>query len=274
MGCDIHLYTERRDDSGSSWDPATVRVKCSMCGRGGKPVEPDCYWCKGTGCELGFGDRNYELFSMLAGVRNYSLNTPIAEPRGLPSDLSAVLQPGKGEFDDDAWFGDHSFSHLYLRELLDDLYWAKISIRSGVVSLAELKRWIAKGAKGSPESWCASVGGAGVRMVPFQLAREIAAACEYGESSGVWENIPISHRLTAAEFGYKWQGFGFEKVPKHGPIEELLVGYPSGAISIYTEVIWHQTYRDGAGRFLTEFVPELMKLGSPDDVRIVFGFDS
>jgi hypothetical protein len=37
-------------------------------------------------------ERNYDLFAKLAGVRNYKNVTPIALPRGLPSDISPMTR--------------------------------------------------------------------------------------------------------------------------------------------------------------------------------------
>lgn len=78
MGCDIHLIAQRRE--GDTW----VRVDVAA-----------------------FEDRTYGRFGFLAGVRNYSAVTPIAEPRGLPA----------GFTDDGDELGDHSFSWLTIAEL-------------------------------------------------------------------------------------------------------------------------------------------------------------
>jgi hypothetical protein len=55
MGCDIHAMIERKSRYG---------------------------WVNSGDPDVG---RNYEMFAVLAGVRNYDGITPIAEPRGLPS---------------------------------------------------------------------------------------------------------------------------------------------------------------------------------------------
>jgi hypothetical protein len=73
-----------------------------------------------------FDWRDYGMFGFLAGVRNYSEVPPISPPRGLPY---WVERQGKR----DGWygveadeygfrFGDHSFSFLYVKELLDFNY--------------------------------------------------------------------------------------------------------------------------------------------------------
>jgi hypothetical protein len=83
MGCDIHTQAEKRID--------------------GK-------WTRIDGLEP-FDWRSYGMYAFLAGVRNYSAVTPIAEPRGLPADA---------DYTEDAehWLGEHSFSWLSIDELL------------------------------------------------------------------------------------------------------------------------------------------------------------
>lgn len=58
MGCDIHVHVEIK--IGGKWHHYS---------------QPDV-------------DRNYTLFARMAGVRNGNMVDPIAEPRGLPEDVS------------------------------------------------------------------------------------------------------------------------------------------------------------------------------------------
>lgn len=87
MGCDIHWFVERQRDDGT-WE-----------------IRP----------EADYNDRNYDLFTALANVRNYNERvTPIAEPRGLPDDVSPEVRA-----DSDAWDSDgHSHSWHTLEALL------------------------------------------------------------------------------------------------------------------------------------------------------------
>jgi len=86
MGCDIHTNTEVKKD----WIWENVNF------------EP-------------FGWRNYNMFSLLAGVRNYGIIKPMAEPRGLPDDVSIEVYEKHREESGDA----HSESYLTLRELVE-----------------------------------------------------------------------------------------------------------------------------------------------------------
>jgi hypothetical protein len=81
MGCDIHTRAEKR-----------VAGKWTVID-GFRPFD----W------------RDYRMYGFLADVRNYSAVPPIAEPRGLPSDM-APAPPFE-------YLGDHTFSWLSVKEL-------------------------------------------------------------------------------------------------------------------------------------------------------------
>jgi hypothetical protein len=90
MGCDIHLYFEKKNKQGV-WEKIEIDER----------ILPD--------------DRNYRLFSFLAGVRNYEefKFQPQFANRDIPNDTSL---PGTDT--DDIFMGDHSFTHAYLDEIL------------------------------------------------------------------------------------------------------------------------------------------------------------
>ena len=58
--------------------------------------------------------RHYNLFGLLAGVRNYNIK-PIAPPRGFPKDVSKSITEGYNSWGSDA----HSASWLTLAELMN-----------------------------------------------------------------------------------------------------------------------------------------------------------
>lgn len=98
MGCDIHSYVEYRDKTTGLWKMVRIYVPYRWEPERLDLVEP-------------FNGRNYELFAILAGVRG--LAQPIAEPRGIPRDVSnGVLR--KWEKDKE-W--NHTPSWLTLAEL-------------------------------------------------------------------------------------------------------------------------------------------------------------
>lgn len=103
MGCDIHLWYERKTND--SWQDVSV------------PVDE---WKAGP-----LDHRSYATFGFLADVRNYSAITPICEPRGWPTDFKHT-KPDREEYD--PWYRDdegymfdeyHSHSWLSIKELLD-----------------------------------------------------------------------------------------------------------------------------------------------------------
>ncbi|MEV2910725.1 hypothetical protein ABNF65_19460, partial [Paenibacillus larvae] len=57
--------------------------------------------------------RSYRLYAALADVRNYNRVKPISEPRGLPSDVSAVVKEQSDEWGAYA----HHRSYLTVKEL-------------------------------------------------------------------------------------------------------------------------------------------------------------
>lgn len=84
MGCDIHIFTERK--------------------RGGK-------WLLTEILDI---DRSYALFANLANVRNHdNMAKPICQPKGWPDDISNGGKDIREYWGDDA----HSASYLYPSEL-------------------------------------------------------------------------------------------------------------------------------------------------------------
>jgi hypothetical protein len=90
MGCDIHAMIEYRYAKGKAWFVAA------------------------TALSIG---RYYELFGYLAGVRDDV--TPLAEPRGFPTNSCYSLTVKDIEKDESQWnfWGDHTASWLTAKEL-------------------------------------------------------------------------------------------------------------------------------------------------------------
>lgn len=102
MGCDIHHFFEVR--RGNRWYSVHAEIPSPYGG--------------GEVSLLGAPDlgRNYSLFGHLAGVRHSPVLGPIAEPRGLPEDISPEVQRQADFWEDDA----HSHSWLTLKEIRDN----------------------------------------------------------------------------------------------------------------------------------------------------------
>ncbi len=235
MGTDIHMRVEVRVDG--KWQEANANP---------------------------YRNRNYDVFAVLAGVRNGSgfagcdtgdPVTPISEPRGLPEDDSAkpYKDPPFGwssEADDPYYYsclGDHSFSWLTLEEILA-YDWHQAKVKRGVISLAAFAKWDAAGC-GMPEGgWSGGISGPNVFHVSNDTAR--------GLLRDDYEGQVQKTMATARE--YKWG-----RCDKR----ELFAEF-------YTQVQWETTIAERCREFVEEYIPALQTLGAPQDVRIVFGFDS
>lgn len=109
MGCDIHMYTEFKHDG--QWkncdhfmfNPSFDPTRCKSFLSSQYQLVPF------------FDDRNYDLFSVLANVRNYANTDYIDNHRGLPENVTLYV---KSEYED--WELDaHSASYFTLKELID-----------------------------------------------------------------------------------------------------------------------------------------------------------
>ena len=189
MGCDIHIKIEKRVDNAwvdvpwTSSDKRTYDHKHDPTGA----LEISDY----------FDGRNYNLFGILAGVRQGTWGDnipPIAESRDIPEDSPLFNSTDYKDY----YLGDHSYSFVTLRELLD-YDWDAPYVYHAQVSKDVADEMVKTG--NPPTSWCAS----GTNCVP---------------------------------------------------------------------VTWQTTRRHAVHEWPDEVLPVLQQLGNPDDVRLVFGFDS
>ena len=97
MGCDVHIFAERKDKKYNYWE----RVNLYR-------VNPDH---SDLECVEPWEGRNYDLFSLLAGVRGCYESFDF--PRGIPNDVSLMV-----EKEYNSWGGEcHSASWYDLYEL-------------------------------------------------------------------------------------------------------------------------------------------------------------
>lgn len=158
MGCDIHLHVEVKKGLNKYKEPSWI------CGdyfrlnpyykapeaRNSQDQEDNDPWVttekyhKTNFCE----DRNYDLFSVLANVRNYGGNDYIDEPRGVPEDASQEIK------DDYASWGmdGHSASYFTLKELINWQKEQRFVRHSGLVSAEEAENLDEYGTL--PTMWC------------------------------------------------------------------------------------------------------------------------
>lgn len=133
MGCDIHMYVERLGFDGK-W----------YCSDYFTPAKNNFENMQHVPL---YDGRNYELFAMLANVRNYGNVEPISEPKGIPDDCCDYIKK-----EDEYWSDDgHSRSWLTLKELIDYKNEHPITKWSGMLNPRQIEE-LNKGI--TPNSWC------------------------------------------------------------------------------------------------------------------------
>lgn len=140
MGCDIHMYVEYKKKDSDKWENGDF-FRLNPYG-----------YLKG---ESKFsvvkihGDRNYSLFSTLAGIRDYTEKVkPVADPKDFPEDACKLVKNEFIKWDSDA----HTPSWLTLKELRDYQDTNPVLHFSGMVSPETA---IALDEEGkSPNEWC------------------------------------------------------------------------------------------------------------------------
>lgn len=104
MGCDIHLYTERRHKK----DDKEIWICCDHFRRNPYSIlYPEELNEKEWGIVSIYDHRDYNLFATLADVRNYDHVIPIDKPRGLPEDVS------KDVYNESLRWGSDGHSHSW-----------------------------------------------------------------------------------------------------------------------------------------------------------------
>lgn len=203
----------------------------------------------GTQCEHIFDDRSYDTFAILADVRNgrgfAGVKTgegfvPISEPRGLPKDMSPELA-----------------AHLADIQQYD---WTQTTRKSGIVGLSELARWKQSG---RPQMWSGGIGGPGIGVIDatdaVPLIDDALTACSvlaHGQSRAAswWDLYHSQENVVIDVTSVLQRRFGFQRP--------------------HFLVTWEVSYADAASKFLWKVVPRLWRLGEPENVRLVFYFDS
>lgn len=184
MGCDIHLFLEKRNEASGKWEAVkgvnepevkslhSIIEKCKSRGESTEYWEQRIQEEQNGTYDFIYSGRNYTLFSILAGVRNSCSLKPIREPRGIPSDVSDSVIAGSDEWGPDG----HSHSYLSVKELLE-FDWSQGFKREGWVNSEDYKEFKENG---SPSTWSRSVGGGGVDHVTnYDMDNFIADNGEY-----------------------------------------------------------------------------------------------
>lgn len=150
MGCDIHCYCEVRKNG--KWEELKEKIFKSCYS---EELSSDPYH-----------GRNYDLFAILANVRNgrgfAGSDTgngfmPISPLKGLPADVSGEIKKSSDSWDCDG----HSHSWVTLKELID-YNWSQKTFKRGVVNENEYKTFKLNG---EPDGWCSSCSGPNIVMI-------------------------------------------------------------------------------------------------------------
>jgi hypothetical protein len=159
MGCDIHMYVEKKVKG--KW----VKVGDVFDNPYYEPEGPDYSW-NTPKTDQPYSGRNYNLFAILADVRNgYGFAgcdtgdavEPIDYPRGLPHDVSKEIQVCSDEWGVDG----HSHSHFTIREILDH-NWTTKKTHRGWVGRSGYEEFLENG---EPSGWSGGISGGGVKHV-------------------------------------------------------------------------------------------------------------
>lgn len=235
MGCDIHLFVEAK--ANGKWGPKDAWEMDTDC-------EPPAL--KVPYGKRFYDGRNYNLFSILANVRNgYGFAgcktgvgfVPIAMPKGMPDDASEAVA-GESE----SWGEDgHSHSWLTLREILE-YDWTQTTTLRGYVDALSFREWMHSRRDGGfgPKSYCGGVGGSSVKIISHDEMESQIKAIEKRES-------------------------------QYQAITEAIKKDMGG---MYANLEWQEPYYRSGREFLGETVPRLLRFGDLDSVRIVFWFDN
>jgi hypothetical protein len=238
MGCDIHFYVEKWDKDkwieADDWRPSDDEWE------GGRPtVKYGGHFYDG---------RNYSLFAILANVRNgygfAGVDTgdgfvPMDMPRGLPKDVTPKVKA-----EAEAWEGDgHSHSWFLLKELLE-YDWTQTTKRRGWVSALEFSKWIILSREEGelPDLFSGGVSGPDIKHIAL-------------------EEMEVKIQKLQEEAGQSWWANRGQIIQREMP-------------DTYAQFEMEQPYYKTCRSFLSDTIPRLLRLGKPEDVRVVFWFDN
>lgn len=191
MGCDIHMFAEVKKNG--KWEKIVKKFKNRRYdpNRESKTDEDGYEW-NPEFHDHPYSGRNYDLFGILADVRNgrgfAGIKTgegfvPISEPKGLPEDVSGEIKKDS----DDYGYDGHSHSYFTLKEL-KSYDWSRNTAIYGVVTKEEFLKL--KSENKTPTSYCGWVSGQNIIVVSEQdfdqhkdyLDKEVYVQMQWSES--------------------------------------------------------------------------------------------
>jgi hypothetical protein len=166
MGCDIHVFVEKFDYDKDEWvyvPPPDVKVDYRWGTGNEVPMAPGGVYYEDNHAYLvdWFDDRNYDLFALLADVRNGAGITPLGFTEGWPRDISETLQ--KEFIEHTPVHYEHTPVHYRLDHLINQIDTVGGVDRVGYLTEYDFLRWKASGIE--PETWCGMISGPGIVLI-------------------------------------------------------------------------------------------------------------
>ena len=155
-------------------------------------------------------------------MRNEYNIRPISEPRGIPADInydpSNTHDSNDERLPDVPDLGDHSFSWLTLRELLDWDGWDQTFTLNGYVDRDEYERMLAAG-ETAPNSWCGGVGGGGIVITTTDDIKAGTAPSNWNYVYYEWQGVVRDYCVTFMKWlDYLKSAHGWKLYPSpHNP---------------------------------------------------------
>lgn len=213
MGCDIHMFAEIKrngiwEPSGKIFDNPYHRPTEENI------IDEDGYEWNGKFQESPYSGRNYDLFAILADVRNgYAFAgiktgegfNPIASPKGLPEDVTKYVLSKSDYWDCDG----HSHSYFTVQELLD-YDWHQITFKEGYISFDKFKEFNVNGNR--PNSWSGMISGPNIVLIDeFEAEKYIESGFENTQYDG--KDMYVKYRWSIT-YQDHCENFIKETIPK------------------------------------------------------------
>lgn len=242
MGTDIHFRVESREDANSPW-----RVV-----KPGHQPNPFDYEGADPTIEDWPTPRNYAFFACVAGVRNgtgfagvytHEPITPLSEPRGLPADMASTQDA------DEALSGQDGDD--YERADREGLAWLGDHSFTWA-TLAELQSYFRQ-----PQVLVRG----GVVELPI-----LAEMNEITEQPKEWSGGISGHRVVHLPLDLAWA------MSRH---QDVVEAANSSGVLICANSRWRASLLESIDpAYMRLIFEEWPRLGEPDNVRVIMGFDS
>jgi hypothetical protein len=295
MGTDIHMYVESWDTEQMRWKPA-IEPFADLNFKGDEEYPSRKYRWPAL-----YSERNYDLFAILAGVRNGigfagvdrgERFDPIHEPRDLPDDLSdeyrrasestengsdLTVEERSDPLNAGLWFGYHDESWATLAEILE-YDWLKPHVSRGYVRFEDWVRfqWDASFAVGFGGAVAvtktAGYDGAMLGLRPQSWCGDTnGPKVDQSVFRETLANLRKLNPRADSTIAFKHSGSrslaelavdDLTGNPNYDGYKALMASIPQDVRSAVTHLSWAQTPAQCAGNFWLDSIPTLLKLAN------------